>query len=72
MAAVAAAQIAGIKQQLTEAWAQKAQLVDKIQSLTLILQAVELGQQAEREAQMRDKVNASEGWDANGAPVSER
>jgi len=74
--------IDGLSKQLTEAWAQKAQLMDKIQSLSVALQGVQLGQQeaAERTEKARQEAAAAYQADAearapyydNGAEVSER
>lgn len=67
-------QLDTLKHQLMEAWAQKAQLMDKIQSLAIAIQGAELGAAVEKEAAMIGKTNTDQHafpYDANGSPVNE-
>jgi predicted nucleic acid-binding Zn-ribbon protein len=65
--------VEGLQRQLTEAWAQKAQLMDKIQSLTVAIQGVQLGQQEAAERTERARQEAAEVYNrADVAQASER
>jgi hypothetical protein len=62
-----------LKRQLTEAFAQKAQLQDKINALSMAVQGAELGLAvAAARAKDNSRADLDEGGDATGAPVSER